>query len=161
MVAAVAEEERPSAKPGKWHKLPILTRSTLWFVMLFCTPTLVGIVAGFLIPVAMNRRIPPMVETNFIMSSLGLAVGAYRQEYGQLPSSENRDLVKELTGQNAKDTPFMMFRRRSLNSLGEAVDSWGTPLRFAWPDGRSAQIISAGPDRTFGTADDIQWPNGR
>jgi len=122
---------------------------------------LIGIFAALLIPVTVAHGRASVADTYAIISSIAQAAEAYRQEYGQLPSSTNLDLVNELTGQNAKGIPFMVFRRRSLSRGGEVVDSWGMPLRFVWLDGRSVQIISAGPDMTFGTADDIQWPERR
>jgi hypothetical protein len=94
MVGAVTNEERPSAGHSKRHRLPLLARSTFWFVIIFGSPVVVGILACFLVPIAMRyksaRTIP---ETNAIMSCLGLAVQAYRQEYDQLPSATNHDLV--------------------------------------------------------------------
>jgi len=161
MANAVTDEERPSADFGKRRKFPILTRSTLWLVILLLTLALIGIVAGLLVPIAIRQRVGPLAETRALLSSLGLAVEAYGQEYGHLPSSVNLDLAKELTGQNAKGIPFIVFRPRSLSVGGEVVDSWQMPLRFVWADGRSAQIISAGPDLMFGTADDIKWPEDR
>jgi hypothetical protein len=156
MAGAVTDEEKPSADPVKRRKLPLLALGTLW-VFLWATLVLLSYVACVLFPHATRST----VETDAIMSSIGQAVDAYRQEYGQLPSSVNRDLVDELTGQNAKGTPFMDFSPRRLNRAGEVVDAWGTPLRFEWLDGRSVQITSAGPDRTFGTPDDMKRRDGR
>ena len=100
------------------------------------------------------------------MRCVALAVDAYRQEYGQLPSLVNQNLVKELAGQNAKQSLFLELHRRELNREGDVVDAWGTPLRFLRLDDGSPQIISAGPDKVFGTADNIKWrytkgPDGR
>ncbi|MGO8702688.1 MAG: hypothetical protein ACLQVA_02635 [Candidatus Brocadiia bacterium] len=71
--------EEPRAHRGKMHKLPIMTRSTLWLVIFSSMTVLMGIVAALLVPLAMSRGIPPAAETNAIMSSIGQAVDARRQ----------------------------------------------------------------------------------
>jgi hypothetical protein len=37
-------------------------------------------------------------------------------------------------------------------------DAWGTPFRYGAP-ALTGQLVSAGPDLMFGTADDISYPN--
>ncbi len=41
----------------------------------------------------------------------------------------------------------------------EIADAWGTPLKYLSPTGKEYRIISAGPDREFGTADDVGVDN--
>lgn len=40
------------------------------------------------------------------------------------------------------------------------VDPWGTKFQYESDGSRSYRITSAGPDQTFGTADDISIPEG-
>ena len=40
-------------------------------------------------------------------------------------------------------------------------DPWGTPIRYTRRERSSAQLRSAGPDRKFGTADDVVRALGR
>lgn len=137
MVGAVTDEEKQSADSAKRRKLPLLTRSTLWLMILWSTPVLIGISAALLLPIAMRPGIRPIAETNAIMSSVGLAVDAYRQEYGQLPSSVNHDLVNQLAGQNAKGIPFMDFsRRRRSTPSARYLRRWSTSAK-SWRGRRS------------------------
>ena len=72
--------------------------------------------------------------------------------YGQLNSTPgasdflkniNEKLIKENSNSNVVDMP-------------ELIDPWGTLLRYQYlPTYSFPKIISAGPDKVFGTADDI------
>lgn len=37
----------------------------------------------------------------------------------------------------------------------EIIDAWGTPLKYQSPTGSEYRIISVGPDKEFGTKDDV------
>ncbi len=42
-----------------------------------------------------------------------------------------------------------------MNSKGEVLNPWGTPVRIIMTDPKNPIIQSAGPDRIWGTKDDI------
>jgi len=60
----------------------------------------------------------------------------------------NADILKALQGQNSKNLIVLVGRKSELNSKGEIVDPWGTPLRIYF-SGTGILIRSAGPNRRF------------
>jgi hypothetical protein len=95
---------------------------------------------------------PQMVET---------ACLSYLTEYDQLPpSSDNQKLTSALLGDNPRKIVFISLSKRQLNADHEMVDGWGTPIKitfYSLPGNVSPRVLvqSAGPDKIFGTADDI------
>ncbi len=75
-----------------------------------------------------------ITETN--MATMEKALTLFSATQGQLP----RDL-KEL------------FAARLFS--GDPSDGWGTPLKYERLSDESYRLVSAGPDRTFETEDDI------
>ena len=73
------------------------------------------------------------------------------------PVGENVEITAALVGENPLRFAFMSRRHRAINSRGELCDRWGTPFRFHQLSGQQMEIRSAGPDRKFGTADDVFW----
>jgi hypothetical protein len=46
------------------------------------------------------------------------------------------------------------------DETGSPVDAWGTRFRVTWDNARAAKWVlceSAGPDRKFGTGDDLSY----
>jgi type II secretory pathway pseudopilin PulG len=80
----------------------------------------------------------------------------YYTEYSTPPeSSENYRLIKILCGDNPRRIAFLSVMPRDLNPNGEMIDSWGTPFRITFDSDNKVRVISAGPDKIFGAADDI------
>ena len=62
-----------------------------------------------------------------------------------------------ITNRDANDTPLMILIGGEQRDLVRFVDPWGTSLWYRHQTGWAfPQIISAGPDRVFGTDDDIK-----
>jgi hypothetical protein len=81
---------------------------------------------------------------------------SYSTEYNRLPpDSDNKRLTAALTGENARHISFLWLSQSQLNSNNEMIDHWGTPLKIIFQGTSGIQITSAGPDKIFGTADDI------
>lgn len=74
------------------------------------------------------------------------------------PVGDNAEITAALTGANPLRFAFLPREHRAINARGELCDRWGTPLRFHQLSGLQMEIVSAGPDRRFATADDAQWP---
>jgi len=84
------------------------------------------------------------------------ACQAYKAKHGKLPaSSENYQLVQILKQDNPQVMSFTNDNPNSLNSNGELVDSWGTPFRITFGPDSKVHAASAGPDKVFGTPDDV------
>jgi type II secretory pathway pseudopilin PulG len=81
---------------------------------------------------------------------------AYKTEYGTLPeNSENYRLIKILCGDNPRKIEFLSLIPRDVNPNGEMIDQWGTPFRITFDSDAKIHVVSAGPDKIFGTPDDI------
>ena len=95
-----------------------------------------------------------MMGTRLQIESFCKAVNNFKTDNGFYPNSTNglEALIKQPP--NAPDWrgPYLMTK------TGIPADPWGTPYHFDIPGhhGTNAfDIISAGPDKTFGTTDDI------
>lgn len=87
----------------------------------------------------------------------------YKEFVGTYPAGNNVDIVKSLLGQTDKKVLILAVRKSDINSKGEVVDPWGTPLKF-YISGDSLLIRSAGPnkaweDSTIATSDDLYRSN--
>jgi hypothetical protein len=88
------------------------------------------------------------------------AVLNYYTEYSVYPvAPDNATLVKMLTGLNAggnaRQVAFLNLKPSDFNDQGELLDPRGTPIQFSVTADGTLHARSAGPDKTFGTADDI------
>lgn len=71
------------------------------------------------------------------------------------PVGENAEITAALMGKNRLKLALIPPGHRALNGDGELCDRWGTPYRFHQLSGTKMEIRSAGPDKKFGTGDDI------
>ncbi len=73
------------------------------------------------------------------------------------PVGENDEITVALAGENRLRFAFVAPTHPAINARGELCDRWGTPFRFHQMSGTVMEIRSAGPDRKFGTADDVEF----
>lgn len=71
------------------------------------------------------------------------------------PVGNNAEITAALTGANPLQLDLIPVDHPAINAKGELCDRWGTPFRFHQWSGTVMEIISAGPDRDFATADDV------
>ncbi len=71
-----------------------------------------------------------------------------------LPSGENSNVVRILSGDNQKKIEFLNFRQ-SAEHPNEFVDPWQKPYQIQFSQQTNFVIRSAGKDKIFGDADDI------
>jgi hypothetical protein len=71
------------------------------------------------------------------------------------PLSANEDWAAMFRGFNPAHERFLPDNHLALNTKGQLVDRWGTPLFFHALGGRRFDIRSAGPDGKLWTEDDI------
>jgi hypothetical protein len=74
------------------------------------------------------------------------------------PVGTNAEITAALCGDNALNLDLIPRNHPAINKRGELCDRWGTPFRFHQRSGTDMEIISAGPDRDFATADDVTVP---
>jgi hypothetical protein len=125
---------------------------------------LLGVVVGIVAIIAYGYSLGPInpgghkpkTKESVTMGELtSLRIAAYRywQANGKLPSTtDNASFTKDILKGNEAFVNWQWW----LNARNELVDTWGTPLRISSPAERTIFIDSAGPDKAWGTADDIQ-----
>jgi hypothetical protein len=77
------------------------------------------------------------------------------------PVGENDEITAALAGDNRFHFAFIAPTHAAINAQGQLCDRWGTPFRFHQVSGTEMELRSAGPDRKFGTADDVQFAPAR
>jgi general secretion pathway protein G len=85
------------------------------------------------------------------MESLKTALGLYETSIGDFPTTDQglKALVERPQGVPEEDWSLFMSDLPN--------DAWGTAFQYSYPGerGRFYDLVSAGPDRQFGTDDDI------
>jgi len=71
------------------------------------------------------------------------------------PLSANEDWADLLCGKNAAQERFLPEQHAALNTKGQIIDRWGTPLFFHALGGGRYELRSAGPDKKMWTTDDF------
>lgn len=89
------------------------------------------------------------------LDKVGLMLRDFRTRMGANPVGTNAEIMKAVMGDNPKRAQLGPPEGQSLNGNGELVDRWGTPYFFHQMSATSMEIHSAGPDKTFGTVDDV------
>jgi hypothetical protein len=87
-------------------------------------------------------------QFNEDVDNLFIALQQYKERVGSYPVGSNMDVAKALQGNNAKNLIILVGRKKDLNSKGEFVDPWGTPLRIYFA-GEGVLVRSAGPNKRF------------
>jgi hypothetical protein len=88
------------------------------------------------------------------MAVLLIALENHRIEYGTYPTtSDISDLLRVLQGDNERKVVFIKVPKHAPATY--VLDRWGTPFRVESSGISEPRLISAGPDREFGTPDDI------
>ena len=114
-------------------------------------------VAAFLFLVSASRFL--MVNrkplTVGLIVSVQVASSSYITDSGAFPKRlDNPTLFAILSGADSGKV-YMTFETRNISRQGEILDDWGIPLRVTRVSDTELKIESAGPDKIFGTADDI------
>jgi general secretion pathway protein G len=114
---------------------------------------ILGVIMSMVVPKLVGRQQYANIDaTRISIRGVEQAVKLYSLDHtGKYPSSAQG--LKALVAKEAKDSKW-----RGPYLEREAVDAWGTPLQYAFPGQKvpgNPDIISAGPDQQFNTADDI------
>jgi hypothetical protein len=79
----------------------------------------------------------------------------YHTVMGENPVGTNAEIMAAIMGKNPHHAVLGPPEGQHLNGQNELVDSWGTPFFFHQISGDVMEIHSAGPDKIFGTSDDL------
>jgi len=94
------------------------------------------------------------------MFQVQTAMSSYYTEYSEYPTAhDNATLIKMLNGESAEGNQrhiaFVSFMQSDFDAKGELLDPWGTPIDLSVTADGKLHARSAGPDKIFGTPDDI------
>jgi len=91
----------------------------------------------------------PVRAFNSEVDNLFEAFHQYKTHVGNYPTGNNSEIAKALLeGHNPKKIIIVAVRKAELNSKGEIVDPWGTPLKIYFAN-NEVLIRSAGPNKQF------------
>lgn len=90
-------------------------------------------------------------------TSIIRAIEVFRNEYQTFPTGSQAQVIAALSNNNPRRTHFLEIRSDAMNKRGEFCDPWQTPYRIT-TTGTNLEVRSAGPDRKFGTPDDLVVP---
>ncbi len=82
------------------------------------------------------------------VDNLFYALQQYKERVGSYPVGNNAEVARALLGNNPKSLIILVGRKQNLNTKGEFVDPWGTPLRIYFA-GEGVLVRSAGPNKRF------------
>ena len=87
--------------------------------------------------------------TRATVAALSVAIDLFEVDCGRYPTeAEGLSALVQNPGVDGWQGPYV----RGENVF---VDPWGTALKLTTHPGKSYRVFSAGPDRVFGSADDI------
>ena len=134
---------------------------------------IIVVLAGVVVTVTL--RVDTQSKENALQNALALVGSALREYYevkGQFPSQAERDSANALAHIEAmyQELHLVPAARQVLDKLSAGVvknegggadlrsirDPWGTVMDYVYlPGDTFPEVISAGPDRQFGTGDDL------
>ncbi|MEM6820349.1 MAG: hypothetical protein AAF558_00210 [Verrucomicrobiota bacterium] len=82
----------------------------------------------------------------------------YLNKFQIAPVGSNAEITQMLVNFQ-KTQGLRMDQKLKIHASGQLVDPWGKAYQFTRKSDRSIKLVSAGPDRTFGTLDDIMAEN--
>jgi hypothetical protein len=95
------------------------------------------------------------VAVRIALDEISLMFRDYRTRMGGNPEGTNAEIMRAVMGGNPKGARLGPPEGQNLNARGELVDRWGTAYFFHQMSAKHMEIHSAGPDKVFGTNDDI------
>jgi hypothetical protein len=97
-------------------------------------------------PYLSQKTDPKVAKFNEDAESLIIGLQQYKEFTGTYPTGTLADISKALTGQSDKKVLILVTRKNELNTKGEIVDPWGTPVQIYFNQ-NTILIRSAGPNR--------------
>ena len=121
------------------------------------------ILAGIVLPslrTARKRAFQAKAQTQIV--SLMLALKNYKSDLGDYPAVLNAAhlMLGDASFPPTWRGPYMELKLgQDMNAAGDILDAWGSPFHYvkhsSLTNGRYFDLVSLGPDRNLGTADDI------
>lgn len=127
---------------------------------------IIALLVSAAVPMYRKSRVRALVvKTESLISSLEAGLSCYGTDLGDYPEFDGEGssiLVEQLQGPVESrhwKGPYMRFKSDDVDKNNNVLDAWKTPLSYMYPQDIHSNvpymIVSAGPDRRFGTDDDI------
>ncbi|MFN4227428.1 MAG: type II secretion system protein GspG [Candidatus Ratteibacteria bacterium] len=127
---------------------------------------IISLIASISLPALHRARNKTVIaKTKAIINTIEAALSIYETDFGDYPHNQDNGsqiLVKVLQGPIESDRwngPYIRLKKEDIDEEGNILDAWKNPIIYKYPqtdyDNVPFLIISAGPDRKFGTKDDI------
>ncbi len=127
---------------------------------------IVSLIASISLPVLHRARNKASItRTKAIINTIEAALSVYESDFGDYPKGDgngSKILVEKLQGPCNDERwhgPYIRFRKNEIDENGNIIDSWNMPIIYKYPQTDYNNVpfllVSAGPDRKFGTKDDI------
>jgi hypothetical protein len=97
-------------------------------------------------PYLSQKTDPKVAKFNEDAESLIIGLQQYKEFTGAYPTGTLAEISKSLTGQSDKKVLILVTRKSELNTKGEMVDPWGTPIQIYFNQ-NTILIRSAGPNK--------------
>jgi len=143
-------------------------------IELIVVMTIIMMLAGLVAAAASTARQRALIaRTRAMIAGIETGLGMFQSDVGGYPLTGNTNLficLMSNTGNYFISTstplpntnwagPYMTFKDNDLAAGPTIVDAWGTAYLYSRPDATHGNtyvdIRSAGPDKTYGNADDI------
>lgn len=118
--------------------------------------TIISVLAAVIVPrfFGRSREARVVAARQMIVGTFGVAIDLFEQDTGRYPTTEEG--LQSLVG----NPQVTNWRGPYLKSVMVPPDPWGNPYRYSYPSELTASetlydIVSAGPDGTFGNTDDV------
>ncbi len=123
-------------------------------------------IAAISLPVLNRARNKALIsKTKAIINTVEAALSLYETDFGDYPEGDgsgSKVLVEKLQGPCNDERwhgPYIRFKKEEIDEDGNILDSWKIPILYKYPqtdyDNIPFLLLSAGPDRKYGTKDDI------
>jgi len=122
---------------------------------IYAVVVLLGLLVAFALLFPAFDHHPALPRVNREVYSIVIAARAYRNEYGSFPTGSTVQIAAALSGQNPRQIVFIELPRKSIGPDGQFIDPWGVPYSVVYSSDSNVVVKSAGKDKIFGTADDI------
>ncbi len=108
----------------------------------------IGAVWGWTAAKSWSRE-RPVRQFNAEVDNLFEAFHQYKTHVGEYPKGTSAEIAKALLeGANPKRIIILAVKKAEVNSKGEIIDPWGTPLKIYFAN-NEVLIRSAGPNKQF------------
>src|SRR5215203_253320 len=108
----------------------------------------IGAVWGWTAAKTWSRE-KPVRQFNAEVDNLFEAFHQYKTHVGEYPKGSSTEIAKALLeGVNPKRIIILAVKKAEVNSKGEIIDPWGTPLKIYFAN-NEVLIRSAGPNKQF------------